>query len=417
MGLKNWMAACALVFTGATAQATVWDASNQWDETWEQKYADWVRTAVNEDFFLSGRYKGIATDCADLIYIVRAIFASENSLPFAMRDPTGSGRLITERMTRFDGEGSESARLRAFLRYLGAIGSTASLPQDSYPVAINPQVLMPGAMWLRASIPSENWFVRMFAGPNAPSGHVDLVKDVRVTGTVQLIGSTVPQEVRSLIVTSNLVFLPRPKQGFRRFIQPQNFGLTESQQYGFSTEQFEMGIQEGSNYDAEGSTVAGAGQRTIEGFTTEVYSRLGQRAETLEETKHRYASDLCNMAQARIEIVQKGAAHSRRIGGRCMNANDADAHSTPGRDKRFRVAAEQLIEAAGVGSFFRSTSRSVDKLANVLDTCPILQVAPGMSLGLRDFVKAILESRASSNPNESIAARWGLAEPTRNCAE
>ena len=82
---------CSAVYLMAgNAQAAVWSENNSWDQTWEDRYSDWVKTSFNEDVFTQGSYKGIATDCADAVYAARLIFAFENQLPFVILDPTAN---------------------------------------------------------------------------------------------------------------------------------------------------------------------------------------------------------------------------------------------------------------------------------------------------------------------------------------
>ncbi|MGZ3695577.1 MAG: hypothetical protein ACXWQO_15815, partial [Bdellovibrionota bacterium] len=68
--------------------AAVWAVRNQWDDSWEAKYQAWVTRSWNVDIFThpNSPYVGLLPDCADAVYSMRAIFASENGLPFAVVD-------------------------------------------------------------------------------------------------------------------------------------------------------------------------------------------------------------------------------------------------------------------------------------------------------------------------------------------
>ena len=75
---------CLLVSTQVFAD--VWVSNNTWNDSWEKRYAEWIKSDVSRDIFLQGRYS-IKTDCADAAYSLRAIFAYENKLPFVIRNP------------------------------------------------------------------------------------------------------------------------------------------------------------------------------------------------------------------------------------------------------------------------------------------------------------------------------------------
>ena len=68
----------AFIVTGAfagQAEAQVWNESGTWNQQAEDTYAQWVESEVNEDFYLNGKWAGLAHDCADAAYYTRAIFA------------------------------------------------------------------------------------------------------------------------------------------------------------------------------------------------------------------------------------------------------------------------------------------------------------------------------------------------------
>jgi hypothetical protein len=130
-------------FIATTAHAAVWESKNNWSPEWEKKFQEWIQTSWQVDFFSrktlpngqSNPYYGIQTDCADTVYTSRVIFAYENSLPFVVRDPSASGRTLSNKMARFDSQ-PNLKRVKSFLNYIYDIVSTSSLPGDTYPVAI-----------------------------------------------------------------------------------------------------------------------------------------------------------------------------------------------------------------------------------------------------------------------------------------
>ncbi|MEN0060170.1 MAG: hypothetical protein AAGB31_15130, partial [Bdellovibrio sp.] len=104
------------------AAAAVWSDVNEWSPEFENSFAEWVRREWQTDFFSrktlrngqSNPYHGFRADCADTVYSMRIVFAYENRLPFVMKDPTASGRTLSNRMSRWDHQ-SELQRVRSFL--------------------------------------------------------------------------------------------------------------------------------------------------------------------------------------------------------------------------------------------------------------------------------------------------------------
>lgn len=417
--MKRVLATSALSMTllaGASASAAVWTETRQWNKDWEEQYSDWVETSFNEDMFTHGRYKDTGTDCADAVYFSRLIFAYENKLPFVIKDPTGGGSKITNQMSRFDSTKDEASRLKRFMDYIAGVVGTKSLPNDSYPVAIRRDLVRPGTIWSRPRITRETIFSRFFGGQVAEDpGHAELVKSVEETGAVNLIGSTVPRAVRKLLTTSSLIFMPEEKgTGFRNWIQPDQYGQSQESLPGFSLEQFTMGKSEAAsvNYGDSGETHQST-TRNITTWTEQVQSKLALRAESSGEANARTAKNLCNLVTARIDVIKMAEARRQKLGGSCMNASDYDAHSTPSRDKRIVATLKSLSSSAG--GFGLMASQRIKKAKSYLDQCPDLEIAPGKRVSLYDFSVAALSGNVSSDPNDSLEARWGLASKTSSC--
>lgn len=154
-------------FVVTSAKAAVWNNVNEWSPAWEQRFADWVQSSWQIDFFArktlpngqSNPYYGLRTDCADTVYSARIVFAYENSLPFVMQDPTASGRTLSNKMTRFDAQ-SESRRIKSFLSYMYDMVSTRSLPNDTYPVAISRDTVHSGGLMLTTTKNHHSWSIK-----------------------------------------------------------------------------------------------------------------------------------------------------------------------------------------------------------------------------------------------------------------
>jgi hypothetical protein len=393
------------------AEAAVWADTNRWDQQWEDRYADWIKSSFNEDIFTKGKYKNISTDCADAVYTSRAIFAYENQLPFVILDPTGGGSKISNRMSRFDGEGSSISRFRAFVDYVNEMTDTKTLPRDTYPIAITREYLRSGAVWSRVRITTSNVFSMIFGGrAKEDPGHAEIVKDVTDTGAIELIGSTVPSEVRSLMTTSSLVFMPEETStGFRKWMEPDWYGAAEKDLPGYSLEQFKLGARESNNYNNESPTFQQqqGTARTLDEWQKQIQEKLQLRSENKDEALYRYGANLCTLIQARVATILKSEKTRNSLNGECMNAEDYDSYSTPSRDKRINTTIENMVSMGGGFGF--TVSGRIDNVAQYMDKCPPIQIGRGQSLSLFEIVKAYADDKVSSNPNDSFEARWGLA--------
>jgi len=413
--LKTGFISGAILMTyfmgGILAKAQVWVDTQTWDERWEDLYAEWIRTQFNEDFFISGRWGNLPTDCADAVYAPRVIFAYDNRLPFIIPS-TGQ----SNRSTAFNNIPNGDQRVRAFLLEVFQQTSTKTLPIDTYPVAINREDLKPGAIWLRNSHASENFIIRLFVGANAPSGHTEVVKDVSPAGVVYLIGSTVPIKVRTLLTVTNLAYLPEKQTlGFRRFIWPQNIGKNPNVNKGFSLEQYSMGVEQNFNNADSDLGHNSSGHKTIQQFTKDVQERLAIQPESKEEYITRVAKDLCAMLHLRKEVIQDAVAYQRRTGGACMNASIYDNFSTPSRDKRIRQVLDQVFEAVFRAPFFVSAEKKVSRIIPFMKTCLPIKLSNGQNLSLEGALLGLARNQWSSDPNQTELARWGLAPADKNC--
>ena len=398
--------------------AGVWLDKNTWNAHWEDKFSSWIKNEFNEDFFTSGKYKGIATDCADAVYFSRLIFAAENALPFVIKDPTGGSTLITNKMSRFDSVKDTHQRLRKFMNFIGGITSTKSLPQDTYPVKVNRENIRPGTTWSRPRIKREN-ILNLVLGTNVKEdpGHAEIVRDVNDAGVVEVIGSTVPAAVRKLQVTTSLVFLPiETTTGFRRWYLPEEYKMDKEKLPNYSLEQFKIGSQTWED-SREGNRLQ-KGERNVESWANEIYHRL-KESENTKESKEvklkRIVVDLCTLSNSRADVIKKSEAFRLKTRGACMDASAYDSYSTPSRDKRILATLKDAIKIGGGFGF--TTSQSMNKLEPALRECNI-EIKANVKLSLWDFLKSMANGDTTSNPNETLEARWGLAEhQDKDCPE
>lgn len=382
----------ALAFS---ARAAVWQDEHEWNADWEQRYSQWVHSSFNEEVFVSGRYKGIETDCSDAVYAARVIFAYENKLPFVIRDSTGGGNRVSNKMSRFDGVSDPLQRARRFIAYVGDVTSTKTMASDTYPIAINRRNVKAGTVWSRPSRRENNIIRRIVRGNSGDPGHAETVKTVSETGVLTLIGSTVPKAVRQLHTTSSMVFMPvGTETGLRNWMQPDYYNRSRSELPGYSMEQFN-------------SLGSDGGSRSLRRWNNDVQRRLALREETHAEAIQRQVDDVCGLVNDRVSLIAESEKRRQQLGSSCMDREDYDSYSTPSRDKRIKETLDQLEQTVGVSN--------VAGLQPYLGSCPAIRIAPGKSLSLYDFCINLEAGRVSSNPNHDFDARWGLGKDFKMC--
>jgi hypothetical protein len=125
----------------------VWRVDDhRWTVEEEYRFGKWVDENITEDFFI--RYK-IPTDCADVPYTIRWIYARIAHLPAAAT--TKDGKLIGHWSKNWKhlpthSEWHQDKRFRAALFYLISETWTGTLPRDTYPIRITPDSITPGTL-------------------------------------------------------------------------------------------------------------------------------------------------------------------------------------------------------------------------------------------------------------------------------
>lgn len=360
-----------------TARASVWTATNSWNESWESRYAEWVQVNITKDYFVSGPYGAVLTDCADSVYAARLIFSYENNLPFI-----GGG--VSQNTSRFDHIQDRKARFVSFMNYVLEMTSTHTLSSDSYPVALDRRFFRAGIIFLQR---------------RSDSGHVELVKDVRDNGVIEFAGSTLPKKVRELVISTSLTVMPvDSSSGFRAWIQPDQRGKSINTLPGYSLEQFQ--------------NTQPATSEQLKAWTEKVTAKLALTAEPVAESIRRRSQDLCTLAQARIAVVLDAYNYKNQV-QRCLNQSEYDAYSTPGKDKRLLRTLEQTLTLLYPNQK-RLTLEMIDNLSSELNSCAQLDYFPGRSISVLDFLKNLAKKRAASDPNETVDERWGVMTPNKN---
>jgi hypothetical protein len=398
---KQILVSLFVILMSPMAFASIWENTNKWDQQWEKQFNEWVEFQYSEDIFMTGKYKGIPTDCADAVYAARAVFAYENGLPFVIKDHSGGSRLITNSMSRYNKIANPMKRFKRFMLYIFDMTNTKTLPHDTYQVQINRDWVKSGGVWSRPRRNASQLFGTV--GSEVQPGHADLIKKVADTGVIYLIGSTVPQAKRNLKTTSSLVFLPNNSQsGIRYWLNPtQYFIKNQNKLPGFSNEQFEMGKK--------------GKKRKLGRWKKEVTNRLKTRDESHEEMLQRYVDNVCAMMKERVEVVARSEKKRSYIHGvkkRCMNEKEYDLYSTPSRDGKLQKAIKSLVRVKYKNGFI--TKRRMRSFAPYFESCGEMKVNKETTMSFSKAMIKLYKGKMSTNPNQSVKARWGLEKEGRN---
>lgn len=381
-----------ILMAGTMAEAAVWQTTQEWDVHWEARYQEWVSREWDKNFFLrpGGLMEGSQVDCADAVYTMRAYFASLNGLPFAIKDPTTrrAEAVISNSMSRWDSQ-PQLERVRRFIKLLYSVGSTATLPNDSYPTAIGPATLHAGSFILTDRANHHSWTIRLFSQTGIPH----LIYASRPAKPILFERKDYPS--MSFVFPNGI--RAETNAGFRNFRYPEDIGRPVHEVPGFSLEQYDISPR---------------------GFMRSVQKRMQNVAETHEARVSRLLVDACSGVSERVEAVRLGVARNLELGSTCMNATEYDDHSTPSRDSRLKASLEDLAASYQEGLNARAlSSEMAAKLKSVVSgagpanaSMPCaFEVSPGKTLSLGQVYKAIIADKLSNNPHDTLEMRWGLA--------
>jgi hypothetical protein len=362
--------------------SSLWIVKGTWSWHWEEKFAEWVRDHTDPEFF--NRYK-IATDCADVAYALRWIFARINGLPAAAR-LAGTGNLLTQDSVRAEWQSLPSAanwwedrRFMRALDYLMDNTYTHTLLGDSYPIAISTRSLLPGSYFLELHL---------------QSGHTQFVHRTNYLDQaalpLKLMASTVPRTPRSLYET-DFWQDQQPKVttgGFLRFRwavrSVSGTGLVAKEKMPFySLEQY------APEFIKDRATFALAVLLSLNpAFSFEEWLLAG-----LNEMK--------KQIERRVEAVVLGFQECQRMS--CLPGTPGhEAWSTPSRDSRITELLEQInrvVNSSEGGQLQPKWNKALSEPALTLNGATY-------SLGMVKFIW--LNRLYHSEPTVSIARRWGF---------
>ena len=395
-----------------SAKAAVWEDTNSWSIEYEQQFSAWMQgPAVRVGMFndRGSPYYGISTDCADTAYALRAVFAFENKLPFAITNPSGSretSKSLNNKSNKFDYAGVPAKRLVAMITEIGDSVGTENLTRyDTFPMAI--KSIAPGAIFTYKIQARFGKFIR----------HAYNIKDVNPVGTFDVVYSTQANHASrgDLLRRRDREFenLPNEPWGFRRFRWPEHLNKSLSEiplELGASTEQYSL-----------------ASKMDTRSFFKYVGKQLATTTETPEVRMNRIFASVCLESQARIMYVNEAKNYLSQSGNACMDYEKFDAYSTPARDGATKDMYEKfqyaLAESKQLGVANTPIVAFADYIFNgkgsvqaeLLAACPV-EYKTGTVIDLALFWKRLAAGKMSSHPNDTVEVRWGeKTSPTTRC--
>ncbi len=407
MNLKIALLIILAYFTTSMAQASVWTSTQSWSPHVEQVYQDWVRTTWTKDIFKqAGPLQDVKLDCADAVISMRLLFAYENKLPFAVKDPS-SNRAITNDMARFDKVAGDDARFRAFAIFLYNVLDTPELPLNSYPVAMNRAAIHAGVFLRTDKASHHSWTVKDLDRAGIPF----LLYASRPAKTVLLDRHYYPtmgflwgqQDANGNQIDANLQTPGDVESGvgFRMFRYPEDILKPVWQVPGYSLDQYQM------------NRISWA--RTLQ-------RSLQITQESPDESATRLIGETCKEATDRISAVADAVNAMKTMGPYdCFNAQQYDDYSTPSRDSRAVGVFRDLIRTFNANAAALSPSVRAQAEAIVSNRDPgtfcSLKIGSGTRLTLGEAVSLGVSGSWSSNPNDTLLARWGRERsPTSRAA-
>jgi hypothetical protein len=409
--MKYFLSA-VIISLSFSVSAAVWVDTNTWSVEYENQFSQWVQSnAVREGMFTdkNSPYYGISTDCADTAYAIRAIFAFENKLPFAISNPSGSrdvSRTLNNKSNKFDYAGPENKRLVAMITEIGDSVGTENLTRlDTFSNSI--KSIAPGSIFTYKMQARHGNFIR----------HTYNIKGINPVGSFDVIYSTQANHATrgDLIRRKDREFenIPNDPWGFRRFRWPSLLGTSLSNipaELGPSMEQYDL-----------------AKKMDTRTFFKYVGKQLATTSETTSQRLSRLFAAICQESQARVGYVNEGLAHLRSTRNSCMNFAEYDAYSTPARDAALKEMYEKFQtvlaesqqsdvndeDAYAFANYIFNGIGSVQ--ADLQAACPI-SYKPGTTIDMAIFWKRISAGKISSHPNDIVEVRWGeKSSPATRC--
>lgn len=399
--MKALIALIFFIGYGLSVHASVWTVTHSWTTADEDRFSSFIQNEWTVDVFTNpqSKFYGIKTDCADAVYAARVAFAAREGLPVQFSDVTRFGSYITQEMSRWDGQSADQ-RVRSFINYISDLVSTVTLENDTYEVTVTKEFFKPGVLFLSPILSAHDRQVTGFHG-----GHAEYIKSIDDIGFLEMISSTSPKAVRELSLNKNPYQAPLVyNSGFRKWKEPQQFGMPTEQLPGYGTDQYKL---------ADWAPLKLISRRQIYQWHEAIRRILRTRVPSFDERVDIVVDSICSLLTTRAVLVQAGWAEVSKNGGRCLSADLADEYSTDTRDQRIRGAYFQLGDLYDWKKHDDgdpTIQGSVEDGQSKLEQCQI-QYWPGRFMNTWEIYSRVRDGLLASSADYAPAVRWGFRLP------
>jgi hypothetical protein len=362
------------IFVAPVSQADVWPVVNEWTMEEELRFGAWVSEYVDENFFLNHR---IPVDCADVPYGLRWIYARIRRLPAAA---TGTyGEFVGHWSNNWDHLPSHSRwdrdpRFRTALLTVLSLTTTESIPDDTYPIKVNPSNVTPGTVFLTTE---------------AHTGVVGrIILDGSTIHPLQTWEASLPVKRQKLKPRDFLMHNPNAanQSGLLKFrwlekVDGQFQYIDRRSQPAYSEEQY------GPDFFS-GTTV----------YVDAVAKRIDPGQHDPQDKAERVLDYVVKMLDERVLIVLSGYGYCSEKP--CPETSDMwEAYSTPLRDRKIRLLFWYL------DNIVKENNLDLEPLLAKMETTQF-DIGNKKTISLFD----IYQNREwmSYDPDDSIEMRWGL---------
>lgn len=401
--------------------AEVWNDTEVWSKEKEEHYSQWVKNNWDKNFFNQktlaegnvNPFYGLRADCADVVYTMRLAYSYFHQLPFAINDPTGGSKLITNKMSRFDNIVDQNVRVKKFMSYIYNITSTRSLPKDTFAVELNSQLVKSGALILTTTTNHHSWTIKDILNIGVPW----LVFNSRVGAA-----SSVVIQDRKTWPNPHWVFegntTAAGNAGFRYWKPIDKLQKPQWEQEGYSDEQYKIPLNR---------------------WVKAAQGRLQTQNEKPEDTLKRLMEVSCEELKGRVGAIKDGMLHLEANPNACMNYQQYDNYSTPSRDQRF---FDSLIELRNSYSslldkplslelqnelkrIFPYIEKSEKEESDLMEEISNFEVSSYCTvdyssskqnkwIDLAEAKRRMFKGIMSNNPHDSFEIRWGEGNKKRS---
>lgn len=413
--LMCWVFLVTILSSFSVVNAEVWNDTEVWSKEKEAEYSQWVKTHWGKNFFNQKNlsdgtvnpFYGLRVDCADVVYTMRLAYSYFYQLPFAINDPTGGSKLISNKMSRYDNITDQNTRVKKFMSYIYNVTSTRSLPKDTFAVEINSQWIKPGALILTTATNHHSWSI----------------KDILNIGVPWLVFNSTVGAASSVVIQDRKTW-PNPhwvfegnstaagNAGFRYWKPIDKLQKPQWEQEGYSDEQYKISLNRWVNI-AQG--------------------RLKTQNEKPDDTLKRLMEVSCEELRSRVGAIKDGVLYLAANPNVCMSYQTYDNYSTPSRDQRFfdslmelrnmyaslsdkSLPAELVNHLNKIFPEIEKSAKEESKLMeeiNNFDTNSYCTVNYSTSpknekwIDLAEAKRRLFKGMMSNNPHDYLEVRWG----------